>query len=410
MAKRPQQVVPLAVKGVAAGADKNSMPLWAMGFRPFFLLAGVSAIMLVAVWVGIYRGEWIAVAPGRYFDIFTWHYHEMIFAFTTAVIAGFLLTAASNWTGMRTAHGPWLMALVGLWLAGRVAILSGEVMPEPLIAAIDIAFLPALIAAVAVPIIQTQNWRNLVFIVLLLAMTIANVMMHLQAMGIAAVARPGAFFAVYLVMIMIAIVGGRVFPYFASKRLPEAKVKRYPALEIASIATLVALTLAELVAPTALEVIALLAALAAVAHTLRFVGWCDRRVWGVPLLWVLYTGYAWLIIALIMRAAAARGYVMPMLPTHAMTVGAIGVLTMGMMARVSLGHTARELKASKITIAAFVVINLAAVVRVLGPMVVPQKYAACVSASGVLWAIAFVLFLIVYTPIFIKPREDGRIG
>jgi uncharacterized protein involved in response to NO len=303
------------------------------------------------------------------------------------------------------------MALVGLWLAGRIAMLCGAWLPSAVIAAIDLSFLPALMIALAIPVIRSRNWRSLVFLILLAAMMIANLMMHLSALGVTiGTARPGGFFAIYLIMIMIAVIGGRVFPYFASKRLTEAKVRRYMPIEIASIVTLAALMFVELFAPTALNVIAGLAAAAALVHAARFVGWHDRRVWGVPLLWVLYTGYAWLIIGLGMRAAAAMGYVMPMLPTHAMTIGAIGVLTLGMMARVSLGHTGRALQQAPLTTVAFIVINLATAVRVFGPVVAPMQYAAWVAISGALWALAFVLFLIVYAPIFVKPRVDGRIG
>lgn len=409
MARRPNEVVPLAVRGVAPTAN-DGMPIWAMGFRPFFLMAGVSAVLLVTVWVAIFRGQWIVAAPARYLDMFSWHFHEMIFGFAAAVIAGFLLTAASNWTGQRTAHGPWLIALVGLWLAGRVVMLSGAWLAKPIIAAVDLAFLPALIVAVGLPIVRTRNWRNLLFIILLTAMTIANVLMHLQALGAAGSARRGGFFAIDLIIIMIAVVGGRVFPYFASKRLPDAKVRRYMPVEIASIVSLALLMFAELLSPMSMKVIAALAGFAALANGVRFIGWLDRRVWGVPLLWVLYTGYAWLIIGLMLRAGAALEYITPTLSTHALTVGAIGVLTLGMMARVSLGHTGRALQQSTLTTIAFVVINLSAVLRALGPLAAPHEYAACVAISGGLWAVAFAMFLITYTPIFIGPRIDGRAG
>jgi len=404
------EVVALHVGGQAPQAS-GRFALWSMGFRPFFLLAGLSAVVLVVAWLGAYRGEMPAAGLVAHFDMIAWHYHEMLFGFAVAVIAGFLLTAGSNWTGRPTARGKSLMVLAGVWLAGRLAVAAGSVLPGWLIAVIDLAFLPALCIALALPVVATGNRRNYVFIGLLGLLTAANGVMHLPALGWTEItARTGGLLATYIILLMIVLIGGRVFPYFASKRLAKPKVYRYKPVEIASVVSLVALMIVELAAPAATGVLAALAGFAAVVHAVRWAGWHDRRVWAEPLLWVLYMGYGWLIVGLALRGFAALGKVVVFLPMHAYTVGAIGVLTLGMMARVALGHTGRALEPARTTTAAFVLINLATLVRVFGPIVWPGGYITLVSIAGVLWAIAFVLFLVIYTPICIRPRVDGKPG
>ncbi len=377
--------------------------LFTLGFRPFFLAAGVSAAVVLALWVAQYT---TLISFRTYYDDVNWHGHEMVFGYTVAVIAGFLLTAVRNWTNLETLRGTPLALLVGLWVAARILPLCPEVLPGWLIALVDIAFLPILTTALAVPLIRSRQVRNLVFIPLLGIMTGSNILVHLEVLGATdATARMGTNLAVYLTILLITIIGGRVVPFFTKGALPGATPERRTTVEWLCIGATAAFAATSPFFPNTPWVGAL-AALAAVAHAARLWGWYDSRLWTVHLLWVLYLGYAWLVIGFSLSALAAAQLVSPLLALHAFTAGAIGILTLGMMSRVALGHTGRPLQPSRAIVLAFVMINLAAATRVLLPILAPQLYIILIGISGSLWVAAFVLFLVVYTPIVIKPRVD----
>lgn len=378
----------------------------ALGFRPFFLVAGVAALLLIGVWLAVYRG---ALGLPVYYDAITWHGHEMVFGYTVAVIAGFLLTAVRNWTNVPTATGTALALLVLLWLAGRIAPLLPAVVPRWLIAAIDLAFLPALAVALSTPLLRAPQARQLVFLPLLIALAVMNLLVHLQMLGATlATARTGLYVAVDVVMIVITVIGGRVIPFF-TQRGAGTTPRTWVAVEWLVAAATVGVAIADLAgAPPA--IFAAIALLAAGAHAVRLAGWYDARIWGVPLLWVLHLGYAWLVAGFALRALAALGLVIPWVGLHALTVGAIGVLTLGMMTRVTLGHTGRLLRASRPMAVAFALINAAAVVRALVPAALPASYAGTVLVAGVLWVAAFAIFVVVHAPMLVQARVDGAPG
>ncbi|MFN8642492.1 MAG: NnrS family protein [Candidatus Binatia bacterium] len=379
---------------------------FALGFRPFFLLAGSAAVALVAAWLAIYRG---LIGLPVYYDAITWHGHEMVFGYTVAVIAGFLLTAVRNWTGVPTPTGGRLALLAALWLAGRLAPLLPGVLPAAAIALLDLAFLPALALALAGPLWRQPQARQLVFLPLLLGLAGANALVHLQMLGVTAItARPALYFAVDLIVLLIAVVGGRVLPFFTERGVAAAP-RRWPAVELAVWITTGGVALVDLFAwPPAVAVP--VCAAGAAAHAARLAGWYDRRVWRVPLLWVLHLGYAWVAIGFALKAAVAAGLLIPMVGLHALTVGAIGVLTLGMMARVALGHTGRPLRASAPTAVAFALVNAAAAARALVAAALPAWYAETVLAAGVLWLAAFAIFVADYAAILVRPRIDGQPG
>lgn len=377
---------------------------FALGFRPFFLAAGVLAVVLMGAWLLVLQGR---LDTGAWAPL-DWHGHEMLFGFTIAVIAGFLLTAVRNWTGLATPAGPPLAALFAVWLAGRLAWALPGVTP-PVVALLDLAFLPALAIVLALPILRARQFVNLVFPALLLALAAANALVHLEALALARTARLGLHGAASMVVMILVIVGGRVIPNFTDNRL-GSRARRWKPIEMAlPWLTLLAL-LGWLAAPVSAAT-ALLAALAAVLHGSRLAGWYTGRVWGVPLLWVLHLGYAWLPLGFALLALAAAGVVPSASPAlHAFTAGGIGVLTLGMMARVSLGHTGRLLEAPPVMTWAFVAINLAALLRVVPPLLMPAVTAPALLASGLLWIAAFALFGFVYAPMLLRPRVDGKPG
>ncbi|MBI2088184.1 MAG: NnrS family protein, partial [Deltaproteobacteria bacterium] len=282
--------------------------------------------------------------------------------------------------------------------------------PAWLIATVDLAFLPALAVTLAIPLLSTGQRRNLIFLPLLGALVVADLMVHLELMGYAErSARAGTFLGLNLVVLLIVIMGGRVIPFFTERTLPGVVPKRWRTVEWSSPATVVAFLIAELVLPNSM-LAGGVAALAAASNAVRFIGWYTNRFWSVPLLWVLHLGYAWVVAGFGLKALAGLGLVSPQYTVHAFTVGGIGVLTLGMMARVSLGHTGRPLKATTSVAIAFALVNFAAAARGIFPMVFPGWLPHLVAVSGGLWIAAFAVFLAVYTPILTQPRVDGRLG
>ena len=391
-----------------AGTDEPPRAaLFALGFRPFFLLAGWYAVASMVVWLWLLRDS---MAPANRLATNLWHVHEMLMGYTVAVMAGFLLTAVRNWTNRMTLAGAPLALLAGLWLLGRLLPYFEGTLPQAIIAGTDLVFLPLLAAAIAVPVIQAGHYRSLMFAALLLLLFGANLLLQGGALGMSrAAVAAGVPVAVYIVVLMIVIMGGRVIPFFTERALPGVAARRFRLIEILSWVSVLLLLWAEL--GRAPPVIAALAAWAAAAvHGIRLAGWTHRRIWSVPLLWVLHTAYGWLVIGFFLKGAAAWGWLAPNLATHALTAGGIGVMTLGMMSRVSLGHTGRPLQVPPTMTVAFALVNLAALTRVFPPLVSPEHYLTWIRISAGLWIAAFALFSWIYTPILIKPRADGRPG
>jgi uncharacterized protein involved in response to NO len=380
------------------------MALFALGFRPFFLAAGIYAVLLMGLWLAVLQGSLsLSALPPP-----VWHSHEMLFGFAVAVIAGFLLTAAQNWTGIPMPSGRPLAALFLLWLAGRLGFLIPG-LPAGLVALVDLSFLPLLALALALPIHRAKQLHNYPFPVLLLTLTAANALVHLEALGWTSTARLGLFLATYVVVAIMVIMGGRVIASFTDNKL-GTRARRWPLIERLVPAVTLGALIAALIAPASL-ITALLAAVAATVHGIRLAGWYTRKYWAVPLLWILHLGYAWITLGFALLALSAAGMSAATLSAlHAFTAGGIGVLTLGMMARVSLGHTGRLLEPAPVMTLAFVAINLAALTRVLLPLFFPAAYAPIMTAAGVVWVAAFGVFVVVYAPMLLRPRADGKPG
>ncbi|HXG50206.1 MAG TPA: NnrS family protein [candidate division Zixibacteria bacterium] len=383
------------------------MVLFALGFRPFFLLAAALALVVIPYWAAVFAG---GLKLEGYYGPIRWHSHEMIFGYGVAVISGFLLTAARNWTGLPTTAGAPLALLSALWLAARVLPFFHGAVSPPLIAASDLVFLPALTVAIAIPLVRSGERRNLIFLPILAAMFLADLMVHAEVAGFArGSARPGIFLGLNLIVLLIVIVGGRVIPFFTERAVAGTAPSRRGAIELLCPASVVAFAAAELLQPGS-AITGVLAALAAASNGIRLAGWYTRKIWRLPLLWVLHVGYGWIVTGFCLKMLAAAGAIAPQFAVHAFTVGGIGVLTLGMMARVSLGHTGRPLEPAAPVVLSFVLINAAAFSRGLMPAVFPGWLSALVALSAALWAAAFLLFLVIYAPILTRPRVDGRAG
>ena len=372
-----------------------------LGFRPFFLLAGLGAFILMALWLWLrHQGA----GPAGYYGAIGWHSHEMLFGYATAVVGGFLLTAVRNWTGHPTPTGTRLALLALLWLAGRLAPWIPGLAPV-IIAVLDIAFLPLLATALARPLWLGANKVNRAFLPLLLAMAAANGLVHAEALGwTSGTAVRGSNLMLDLTMLLLVFVGGRVIPFFTEKAVIGARPARRQWIEIAGFVLLALASVLHAVniAGPALGIV--FGALA-IVQGIRLAGWYDQGIWHIPLLWVLFAGYGWLVAGLLVAGLGHFGLLSPSLATHALTVGGIGGLTLGMMARVALGHTGRPLQSSTAVNLAFLLVNLAAAARVAGPYVMSAWYEAWITLAGVLWIAAFGIFAAVYAPLLLRPRS-----
>jgi len=377
--------------------------LWRLGFRPFYLLASVFAALSIALWALQFTGHLRApYLPGP-----LWHAHEMLFGFTLAVIVGFLLTAGRNWTGQPTPTGGKLAALALLWLAARVLVLT----PYGWLSAVaNTAFPLAAAVGLAIPFFAARNKRNYFFLALLVLLAGVTLTVHLGQLGV--IALPGwAAIQVGLdvVLFIVSVMGGRVIPMFTINGVPGVFARREPRLEKVALGSVLALLAADLLrAPGWL--VAVVAAVAAVAHLARWLLW---QPWGtrrVPIVWVLHLAYLWIPVHLAMRVGAAAGWIGSSPATHALTVGAIGGLIIGMITRTARGHTARPLRADRRDVACYVLVALAAFVRVFLPLAAPTLLMEAILVSGVLWSAGFGLYAVTYWNVLTRPRLDGQPG
>ena len=383
------------------------LPLFALGFRTFFALAGLSALILIVIWNALFKGT---LTAENYFSGPYWHAHEMLLGYSVAVIAGFLLTAIKDWTGKATISGRQLAGLSLLWLYGRVVPFYEGLLPDVVIALIDFAFLPVLAFQISRFIIQSKQYKNFVFIGVLVLLMFGNGLIHAEILGFKqSTAWQGIQLCVATIIVVMLIVAGQVFPLFTERGLMATIVIKNSLLDGLSVVSALLVFGLQLFSSSG-ALLAIFAVFAALANAARLSGWYVQKIWYVPLLWILYTGYAWIILGFVLTALSAFKLVTASTAIHAFTIGGVGVLTLGMMARVSLGLTGRALRASNSISIAFVMINLAAFFGVILPMAMPNWYGASIYLSTMLWLLAFSLFVFVYTPMFTRQRLDGQAG
>jgi uncharacterized protein involved in response to NO len=393
-----------AAQAIKSTALYPRFPLLGLGFRPFYLLAGAFAVLAVPVWIAQYAG-WLG--SGSYLSGSLWHAHEMIFGYALAVIAGFLLTAVRVWTNRATPTGATLGAMAALWLAGRLLVLTPYAIPAMWV---DAAFPLAVAVAIALPLKASGNRRNYFFVLLLAAMSAANFAFHFAVHGVAEIAaKRGLQIGLDLILFIMAVIGGRVIPMFTNNAIPGAQARRSPLLEKLSLISLIALLAGDLVALSGPS-LAAVALLAAVAHGLRLIMWRSWLTSSRPIVWILHVAYAWIVVHLLLRTLAVVDVVPAQLAIHALTIGAIGGLTLGMMTRTARGHTGYPLQADRADVICYILIQFSAITRVFVPLVVPQIYFSSIVASGVLWSLAFTVFTVRYWPILSRPRLDGGAG
>lgn len=367
-----------------------------LGFRPFYLLAALLGAVAIAVWLAVYTGaDW-----NGYLAPVLWHQHEMVFGFALAVIAGFLLTAGRVWTGLPTPTGLPLALLALHWLAARALLYTG---PAPLAAIVDGAFPFVLAAVMARVILGSRNARNYFVIVLLCALGAANVAFHLGYGGLPVKA------ALYLVLTLVLVMAGRVVPAFTASALPRAGVVRKPRLDYASVAVSIAAFVADLLGWDA-RAVAVFAFAAAVLHAIRQWGWKPLATRSRPILWILHVSHAWFPAGFLLLALSALGLVAASASIHAFGAGAIGGLIIGMITRTALGHTGRPLVAGRAETFAYVLVHVAAALRVVAALAPDLGYLRLIELSGAAWVAAFLIYFASYAPRLVSPRVDGKPG
>jgi uncharacterized protein involved in response to NO len=382
--------------------------LLSAGFRPFFLLSALWAALAVPLWLAVFVGH------GSLSSVLLptiWHVHEMIFGFAAATVAGFLLTAIPNWTGRMPLQGGPLAILVLLWAAGRIAVLASATIGAAAAACLDLAFPLAFLAVVAREIIAGRNWRNLPMLAALSLLLVGNFLVHLEAVGIAASAALGNRIGLATLLMLISFMGGRIIPSFtrnwlAKQRPGIAAPVVFDAFDRAALAT-TALALVVWVGAPDGAAAPFLELAAGGALAVRLARWRGAATLREPLVWILHLGYFWLALGFVLLALSRFEPALPRTAAlHALTAGAIGTMTLAVMTRATLGHSGRPLVAGWGTTVIYVLVTLAAGLRLLVPFA-GGRTLLVLGLAGAAWSAAFLLFAVLYLPALARPRRSS---
>lgn len=396
--------LPIFSEVKAAAQKPKGWPVLRLGFRPFYLGGTLMAALGIPLWLVLFMGG-ISVNP--VIPPLLWHVHEMLFGFAVAIIIGFLMTAGKNWTGLSTPRGASLAALVLLWLGARITALTG---PSVLYASLDLALLPLVAVILARILLRAKNHRNLPLVLILVLLATANLAFHLATLGLLEVQALTALHAALALIIMIeSVIAGRVVPAFTMSATPGLRIPGAPVQESLTLGlTALGLLLWVLAAPGIWGFALLLAA--AVLHIMRLWRWRALRTRRKPILWILHLAYAWLALGLLLLALAQIGWVSTSAGIHALAVGATGGLIIGMVTRTARGHTGRPLVLSGLEVTAYVLVMMAAALRVLVPLLLPGFYIEAMVVGATAWSAGFLIYLWVYSPWLMQTRLDGKDG
>jgi len=383
-------------------------PFLARGFRPFFTAACLFAMVVMGLW--LHAQSVIPAGSAGSLPAFQWHAHEMIYGYAVSVIAGFLLTATQNWTGRTTLNGSWLGVLLLLWATARIAMLP-QLGWHTVAAVCDLAFLLGLLLAIAVPIIAVRQKRQAPVLIILLLLLAGNGIFHLGLQGfVPNGVTLGIRLGFYLVLGLVLFMGRRVIPFFAEGGTGQkVEIPRPRWIDGALIALYpVFLVLRVFFPAVSIEWIA--AALFLITLVQLFT-WHISGIWKKPLLWSLYLAFGMISLGFGLLSLARTLDISESIALHAFSVGGIGLITISMMARVSLGHTGRNIHEASFRIfLALLLLLVAAVLRTMLPVVIPSGYLTWVTAAGVFWIMAFGCLAMELLPMLTKPRIDGKPG
>ncbi|MBB2973698.1 NnrS family protein [Mesorhizobium sp. RMAD-H1] len=372
------------------------------GFRPFFLLGSLYAGLSILLWLPLFHGQ---LETASLFAPVDWHIHEMLFGYLAAIITGFLLTAIPNWTGRLPVQGMPLFVLVVLWLAGRLAVVFSAQIGWTAAATIDCAFLLAVAAAAGVEIVAGRNWRNLKVLAPVTILFMANVLFHIEAHldGLTNVSRR---LGIGAALMLIMIIGGRIIPSFTRNWLVRENPGRLPVpfarFDVVAIVISSAAVIAWAFLPEhTLVGLALIAA--GGLNLLRLMRWAGDRTLRDPLVFILHVAYGFVPAGFLLAGLAilAPDTIPAAAAIHAFGAGAMGAMTLAVMARATLGHTGRDLTAGFGTCMVFVAITLSAGLRIAAAF---TSDTAMLHASAGLWAAAFLGYAILYGQALMTPR------
>lgn len=375
--------------------------LFTLGFRPFYLLASLFAAVAMVGWMGALEGfAWHGFLPAP-----LWHQHEMIFGFALATLCGFLLTAGRAWTGLPTPQGWTLALLAAHWIAARVLLFAG---PAIAAALVDATFPFVFAAVMARVLIAAGNRRNYFAVAVLVLLGLADVGFYLETSGFDLWPMGSSIHAaLFLLVTMVVVIGGRVVPSFTANALPLAGViVRSPRLDYAALGCTLASFVAALTALPA-WMTAPVAALAALLHIARQVRWAPLATLRRPILWILHLSHAWIPAGLLLLALSSLGWIAPSVPIHAFGAGVVGGMIIGMITRTALGHTGAPLRAGWPETTAYILVHAAAASRVLAGLATGY-YNEGVWTAGHLWALAFALYFFTYLPRLVMADKKMR--
>jgi uncharacterized protein involved in response to NO len=384
--------------------DYTGPALLSYGFRPFFLLGSLYAGLAILAWLPMFHGE---LELSTAFVPRDWHIHEMLYGYLPAVITGFLLTAVPNWTGRMPLQGRPLLVLVLAWAAGRVAVTTSAWIGWEAAAVIDSGFLLLVGAAMAREIVKGRNWRNLKVLIALGVLTIGNIVFHVEAHALGA-ADHGIRFGIAATMMLIMLVGGRIIPSFTRNWLARENPGRLPAsfgrFDVASMTAAGGALVMWMAAPDwSVTGAALIAA--GVLQAARLARWAGERTWRDRLVLILHVAYAFVPLGFVLTGLASLDLLTPAGGIHAWTGGAMGVMTLAVMSRASLGHTGRALAATAPVQVLYVLAIAAAVARVCAA-IHPNWGDGLLHMAGLAWVGAFVGFAVAYWKVFTRPRVN----
>jgi uncharacterized protein involved in response to NO len=386
--------------------------IWQLGFRPFFLLGPLMGCIALSFWLFFLSGgvtQSLATTP------ILWHAHEMIYGFSTAIVAGFILTASQNWSGKRGVHGHPLIVLVLVWAIARV-LMFFPASYAPVIGVVDLMFYPLLGYFLFTYLKDPELKEERIFYLFFAMLWVGNFLIHfgqsqalLNRYHIFDLAGRGVLLGLHTMVLIVLFLGGRVIPFFTESNASKKQPKENERLEKVLPWLGIAFVLVHLVRPGSIYS-AVISAMMAAAHAWRWWGWQVRRSYHVHLLWILHIGYLWLVLGFLAYVFVDLGFLQRSIAVHSLGVGGISMIILGMIARVSLGHTGRPLRPRPVTVVAFYLIAAAAVVRVLGALIFTHSVGAIWWTSGLLWITAFLLYFSQYWKLLSSPRIDGRRG
>ncbi|PKG96219.1 NnrS family protein [Paraglaciecola sp. MB-3u-78] len=392
--------------------EQKIVPLWRQAFRPFFLFACLFSIFSMVTWALVQAGELYFMPYG---GVTFWHAHEMLFGFVAAIIVGFLLTAVQSWTGLRATHGKPLIILFTLWLLARVCMLLDIFSMQWITALIDISFLLLAAFFMAKLVLKVKQYRNLIFVPILLLLATANLFTHLSVMtGEIHFYTQGIYSTVMIITLIMTVVAGRVFPMFTANGTQTKKVDNLAWLEksvisVTAIALLIHFFGLQQIISSKLTV--LLFIFCSLGHSIRAIRWRPQVTFNTPLVWSLHLAYWFIPISFLLFALHYAGLnISTSNALHGLTAGAMSSLILAMIARISLGHSGRPLTPHWLMKYAFSLIILAGGIRLLSPYIQLYFNFNLHVVSACLWALAFGIYVVVYAPSLTTPRPDGKPG